>query len=236
MDDLAEWEKTVEQLELCDGVLSEADRRMILSKKIPTTDHSSLVLNLRKVPTYLEMKAELESEIVFLMDCGPGDVHKAGHAHRAAEQSPPEDEDQQSGSTADDDEEGILELDFTGLPAEQAEPILLAARQAGLRVRAPFKRPTGGNRFQPRPKSKFPAFKRPSADVPSHWREGVEVRQLRWPTQHPQLPDSFLEENKRKCFNCGEEAHRAKDCKKPDRRKQQHGGKAMLGGPPASTS
>ena len=137
------------------SVVSEADRRTILLKKLPTTVHSSLVSNLRKVPTHLEMKAELESEIVFLKDYGPGDVHKAWHAHLAAEQPPPEDEDQPSGSTADDDEEGILELDLTGLPAEQAEPILLAARQAGVRVRAPFKRPTGGNRFQPRPKSKF---------------------------------------------------------------------------------
>ena len=30
IDDLDEWEKMVEQFELCDGVLSEADRRTIL--------------------------------------------------------------------------------------------------------------------------------------------------------------------------------------------------------------
>ena len=85
-----EWEKTVEQFKLCDGVLSEEDRRTILLKKLPTAVNSSLVSNLRKVPIYIEMKAELESEIVFLKDYGPGDVHKAGHAHLAAEQSPSE--------------------------------------------------------------------------------------------------------------------------------------------------
>ena len=71
IDDLGEWEKTVEQFELCDGVLSEADQRTILWKKLPTTVHSSLVSNLRKVLTYIEMKAELESEMVFLKDYGP---------------------------------------------------------------------------------------------------------------------------------------------------------------------
>ena len=157
IDDLDGWKKTVEQFELCDGVLSEADRRTILLKKLPTTVHSSLVSNLRQVPTYIEKNAELESEIVLLKNYGPGDVHKTGHAHLAAEQPTPEDEDQQNDSTADDDddEEGILEIDFSGLPAEQAELILLAARQAGLRLRSLFKRPSVGNRFQLRPKSKF---------------------------------------------------------------------------------
>ena len=41
------------------------------------------------------------------------------------------------------------------------------------------------------------------------------------------LKVSLLEEGQRKCFNCGETGHRATYCKKPDRRKQQHGGKAM---------
>ena len=36
-DDLDEWEKTVEQFELCDGVLTEADRRTILLRKLPRT-------------------------------------------------------------------------------------------------------------------------------------------------------------------------------------------------------
>ena len=75
IDDLDEWEKTMKQFELCDGVLSEADRLTILLKKLPTTVHSSLVSNLRKLPTYIEMKAELLSEIVCLKDYGPGDVH-----------------------------------------------------------------------------------------------------------------------------------------------------------------
>ena len=66
---------------------SEADRRTILLKKLPTTVHSPLVSNLRKVPTYIEMKAELESEIVFLQDYGPGGVHRAGHISRPRSQS-----------------------------------------------------------------------------------------------------------------------------------------------------
>ena len=46
IDHLDEWEKTVDQFELCDGVLSEADRRTILLKKQPSTVHSLLVPNL----------------------------------------------------------------------------------------------------------------------------------------------------------------------------------------------
>ena len=37
IDDLDEWEKTVEQFERCDGVLTEADRRTILLRKQSTT-------------------------------------------------------------------------------------------------------------------------------------------------------------------------------------------------------
>ena len=81
IDDLDEWEKTVEQFELCDGVLSESHRRTILRKKLPTIVPSSMVSSLRRFSTYIEMKAELESESVFLKDYGPGDVHRTGHAH-----------------------------------------------------------------------------------------------------------------------------------------------------------
>ena len=119
---------------------------------------------------------------------GPGDVHKTGHAHVATEQPTPEDEDQQNDSTPDDDEEGIFEIDLSGLPAEQAEPILLAARQAGLRVRAPFKRPSGGNRFQPRPKSKF----QPRVPTPPRTGERVEMWQLWRRPWQPRLPQPSL--------------------------------------------
>ena len=51
IDDLDEWEKTVEQFELCEGVLTEADRRTILLRKLPTAISSSLLSNLRKIPS-----------------------------------------------------------------------------------------------------------------------------------------------------------------------------------------
>ena len=63
IDDLDEWEKTVEQLELCEGVLTEADRRTILLRELPTSISSSLLSNLRKIPRYADMKAEIGSEI-----------------------------------------------------------------------------------------------------------------------------------------------------------------------------
>ena len=45
-------------------------------------------------------------------------------------------------------------------------------------------------------------------------------------------PNPLLDDARRKCFNCGKEGHRAKYCKKTDRRKQQHGGRALLVGAP----
>ena len=68
VDDLDEWGKTVEQFELCGGVLTEADRRTNFLRKLPTSISSSLLSNLRKIPTYIAMKAEIESEIVFIRD------------------------------------------------------------------------------------------------------------------------------------------------------------------------
>ena len=82
--DLDEREKTVEQFEFCDGVTFDNDRRTVLLKRLPTTGRRSLVSNLCKCATYVDMKAELESEIIFLSDYGP-DMHKTGHAHVAAE-------------------------------------------------------------------------------------------------------------------------------------------------------
>ena len=87
---------------------------------------------------------------------------------------PQEDEEEYG----DDDQcpEDVLESDLSGISAEQSEPILIAARQAGMRVRQPFKRAPGGggggsNRFQPRPKTK-PQFQPRSAPTPPHTGEG----------------------------------------------------------------
>ena len=223
-DDLGEWEKTVGQFELCQGVLTEADRRTILHRKLPTSISSSLLSNLRNIPTYVDMKAEIELEIVFIRDYGSGSA--AGHAHVVDEQVPPEEEEQ--GFRAEDAEEGIL----SGMSPEQSEPIRLAARQAGFKVRAPFRRTSSGNKFQP--KLKF----QPKPRVPTPPRTGErEAKCGNCGGAHAtrDCPNSLLEDSRRKCFNCGEEGHRAKYCKKPDRRKQQHGGKIVLVGAPAST-
>ena len=103
--------------------------------------------SLRKCVTYVGMKAQLEDEITFLSDYGP-DMGKSGHAHVAAEQLVPEDEEQEG----EDDQcpEGVLEIDLAGLPTEQAEYILLAARTAGLRIRQPLSlRPVAGSSQDP---------------------------------------------------------------------------------------
>ena len=88
----------------------------------------------------------------------------------AVEPEPQEEEE----DCGDDDQcpEGVLEIDLSGMSAEQSEPILLAARQAGMRAQQPFKRAPGGgggggNRFQPRPKAKLqPQFQPRSARTP----------------------------------------------------------------------
>ena len=115
---------------------------------------------------YADMKAEIESEITFTREYGLGSA--AGQAHIAEEQMPQEDEEKYG----DDDQcpEGVLEIDLSGMSAEQSEPILLAARQAGMRVRQPFKRAPGGggsgNRFQPKP---APVSTASSAHSTAHW-------------------------------------------------------------------
>ena len=193
---------------------------------MPTTVLSSLVSSLRKCRTYTEMKAQLEDEIVFLSDCGP-DMGKSGHANVAVEQPPQEDKEQDR----EDDQcpEGVLEVDLAGFPTEQAEQILLAARQAGLRVWQPFRRAPGGGgggRFQPKPKAKVP----PRLPTPTRTGER-ESNCANCGGAHGtrDCPKAELPEAKRKCFNCGEEGHRASACKKLDRRKQnQSGGRAML--------
>ena len=67
--DLDDWERVLDEFELCGGNISESDKRTILLKKLPTTVHSSMVSSLRKCTTYEAMKSELEAEITFLRDC-----------------------------------------------------------------------------------------------------------------------------------------------------------------------
>ena len=54
--DLDDWERVLEEFELCGGSLSESDKRTIVLKKLPTTVHSSMVSSLRRCPTYEAMK------------------------------------------------------------------------------------------------------------------------------------------------------------------------------------
>ena len=93
IDDLDEWEKVVEQYELCDGVLTEADRRTILLRKLPANISSSLVSNLRKIPRYADMRAEIEGEITFTKEFGLGSTGGQAHIAAAAEDQPEDDED-----------------------------------------------------------------------------------------------------------------------------------------------
>ena len=84
----------------------------------------------------------------------------------------------------------------------------------------------GGGRFQLKPKAKF------RHKCPRHHALGD--RESKCPNcgdAHGtrDCPNAELPKAKRKCFNCGEEGHRASACKKPDLRKQnQFGGRAML--------
>ena len=54
--DLDDWERVVEEFELCGGVITESDRRAVLLKKLLPGVYSSLVSRLRKCQTYRDMK------------------------------------------------------------------------------------------------------------------------------------------------------------------------------------
>ena len=109
IDDLDEWEKVVEQYELCSGVLTEADRRTILLRKLPANISSSLVSNLRKIPRYADMRAEIEGEITFTKEFGLGSTGGQAHIAAAAKDQPEDDEDY-----GDDDQcpEGVDTIEF----------------------------------------------------------------------------------------------------------------------------
>jgi hypothetical protein len=88
INDLDNWEKVVEEFELCGGAISESDRRSVLLKKLPPGVSTSLVSNLRRCHTYRDMRRELKAEITFMKDWGL--EQKSGSAHLASEQVPAE--------------------------------------------------------------------------------------------------------------------------------------------------
>ena len=109
-DDLDEWEKVVEQYELCDGVLTEADKRTILLRKLPASISSSLVSNLRKIPRYVNIRAEVEGEITFTKEYGLGST--GGQAHVAASAELEQQEDDEDYGDDDQSPEGVLVVDL----------------------------------------------------------------------------------------------------------------------------
>ena len=102
VSDLDDWEKLLEEYELCGGTVTEADKRTILLKKLPTTVFSSLVSSLRKCADYDAMKADLEAEIVFLKDFGPTG---SGQAHLIGEPTGPTDDDYDDDDDDDDEDD-----------------------------------------------------------------------------------------------------------------------------------
>ena len=54
-----DWDKVVEEFGLCDGVMTDNDRRTLPLKKLRSTVRSSLVSSLRKCESYEAMKKEL---------------------------------------------------------------------------------------------------------------------------------------------------------------------------------
>ena len=110
INDLDDWEKVVEEFELCGGAISDNDWRTILLKTLPSTTHSSLVSSLRTCPTYIEMQKDLDAEVTFLKDfkpdSGPGSAHVAADQAKVFAAEADEDED----------EEGVITIDLTTFP------------------------------------------------------------------------------------------------------------------------
>ena len=86
INDLDDWEKVVEEFELCGGVITERNRRAVLLNQLPPGVFSSLVSSLRKCNTYRNMKSELRDEITFMKDWGldgkSGSAHLSRSLHR----------------------------------------------------------------------------------------------------------------------------------------------------------
>ena len=52
ISDLDDWEKIVEEFELCGGTVSEADKKSVLMKKLPLTVSSSMLAGPRRCIDY----------------------------------------------------------------------------------------------------------------------------------------------------------------------------------------
>jgi hypothetical protein len=216
INDLDDWEKVVEEFELCGGVITESDRRAVLLKKLLPGVYSSLVSSLRRCRTYRDMKSELRDEITFMKDWGLNG--KSGRAHLASEQVPAQEALAAAEAEGEKDEEGVITLDLSGVSEEQADVLVAAARSSGLRVRPPFR--TAGRKPFPKAKAKArPGTPPPAREAKSaNCGEAHATRDCRKPMKP---------ECEQDCFNCGKPGHRTKDCKLPDKRKLGNGGRAL---------
>ena len=146
INDLDDWEKVVEEFELCGGVITESDRRAVLLKKLPPGVYSSLVSSLRRCKSYREMKSGLRDEITFMKDWGLDS--KSGSAHLASEQVPAQ-EALAAAEAEDEDEEGVITLDLSGVfrgagrRACGCSAVLRTARAPSISPRRPETLPEG---------------------------------------------------------------------------------------------
>ena len=70
MQAIVDWGKVVERFQLCGRTVTEADKKTVLLKLLPTGVSTDLVGALRGKSTYEEIKYELDDCIDFLQDHG----------------------------------------------------------------------------------------------------------------------------------------------------------------------
>ena len=99
------------------------------------------------------------------------------------------------GGQEEEAEEGVIDLDLSGLTEEQAFPILAVARDAGLKVRAPRRKP-GQKQFRPQ--------QRQTESVAPPPRTGARKKCGNCGGEHDtrDCKKPLLEMSKRSCFNC----------------------------------
>ena len=96
----------------------------MLLKKLPQSTTHSLVSSLRTCADYEAMKVELQEQITFLKDFGPGFQTSTGQAHVAETGEEAQEEQEEE---AEETEEGVVDLDLSGMSNEAAEVLVLAA-------------------------------------------------------------------------------------------------------------